>query len=180
MKTVIGIDLSLSSTGLAFVDPDIYETQLIKPRARLDGHARLSWLVGAIGEHTQGAGLVVVEGPSYGSAAAQRGHHERAGLWWMVTHQLWLWDVPCAIAPPACLKRYATGRGNAKKEDVLIAVIRRYPAFIGNNDAADALVLAAMGADWLGRAVTDMPKTHRAALDGVAWPTTLEVPNAAA
>ena len=42
---------------------------------------------------------------------------------------------------------------------------------VTNNNEADALVLAAMGADHLGAPLVDLPQTHRAALDAVQWPT---------
>jgi crossover junction endodeoxyribonuclease RuvC len=70
---------------------------------------------------------------------------------------------------------YATGKGTAGKGAVVDAVARRLPAWPteGDDNAADAVILMAAGRDWLGHAITDMPKTHRAALDKAIWPTTL-------
>lgn len=168
---VVGLDLSLTSTGVArCILGDVYTTALVKPRSTMRGHERLSFLVSTIGEHAQGADLVVVEGPSYGSAAMQRGIHERGGMWWMVTHQLWLWGIPTAVASPASVKKYATGKGGASKDVVLTSIVRRFAAFDGNNDAADALALAALGADHLGQPIVPMPQVHRDALKGVDWP----------
>lgn len=166
---IVGLDLSLTSTGVAVVSDCGYTTNTLKPTTT--GHQRLRWLQQQISERTLTATLVVIEGPSYGSTAGQKGHHERAGLWWMVTHELWAWSIPTAIAPPAAVKRYATGKGNAGKDEVLAAVIRRFADFEGSsNDAADALVLAALGADHHGMPIVDMPQAHRAALGAVAWP----------
>lgn len=165
---VVGLDLSLTSTGVARWNGIAYTTALVKPKASLRGHERLAWILGDLRERTQDATLAVVEGPSYGSAT--QGVHERGGLWWMVTHQLWLWQIPTAVAPPASVKRYATGKGNAQKDAVLTAVVRRFAEFDGNNDAADALILAALGAEHLGHPIVPMPQTHRDALPGVAWP----------
>ena len=54
---------------------------------------------------------------------------------------------------------------------MLLAVARRWPHVeIVGNDTADALALAAMGADHLGQPIAAMPATHRAALDKVDWP----------
>lgn len=167
--TIVGLDLSLTSTGVAVIEDGNYSTFTIKTKAT--GHDRLRHLIQVLSGHYLTARLVVVEGPSYGSTAGQKGHHERAGLWWMVTHELWAWSIPTAIAPPAAVKRYATGKGNAGKDEVLAAVIRRFADFEGSsNDAADALVLAALGADHHGTPIADMPQAHRAALDAVAWP----------
>ncbi len=168
---VLGIDPSLTATGLALAAEDPI-TVALKPPAKLRGHHRLAWLLGEITDSgtARQAALIVIEGPSFGSQAGQRGHHERAGLWWLVTHRLWALHIPYAVAPPAAVKRYATGKGNAGKDDVLREVTKRFPWFSGGNDEADALVLAAMGADHLGHPLTPMPAAHRAALAGVDWP----------
>lgn len=166
---VLGLDLSLTSTGVAWPPAD---TRLIGRAIEARGVGRLQWLRAQIREKTweRGSDLVVVEGPSYGSQGGQRGHHERAGLFWLVVVDLHVDGIPYAIVPPASLKKYATGRGNAGKDDVMREVARRFPWFNGNNDAADALVLAAMGCDHLGQPWAPMPQHHREALSKVDWP----------
>ena len=48
---------------------------------------------------------------------------------------------------------------------MIIAVTRRYPdVILGSNDEADALVLAAMTADYYGCPIATVPAAHRAAL----------------
>lgn len=175
---VLGIDLSLSSTGMAEADQGDIRTWTIKGTGT--GHERLDELLYAVGKDVWKRDgtmtpFVVVEGPSYGSSASgQKGHHERAGLWWLLTHRLWDNNIPFAVVPPAALKKYATGAGNASKDKVLLAAARRFPDFDGGNDAADALWLAAMGADHLGSPCTTMPELNRAALNSVEWPTSGE------
>ena len=74
--------------------------------------------------------------------------------------------------PPSCRAKYATGKGNAGKDEVLLAASRRYPhAPIVGNDDADAVVLAAIGARLLGEPVEDsLPKTHLDALAKLTLP----------
>ncbi|GHJ11189.1 hypothetical protein TPA0907_55560 [Micromonospora humidisoli] len=171
---VLGIDLSLTSTGLA--GPGW--TATIKPGATLRGTARMSHVrTVLLDRYLNGLDLVALEGPSYGNQGTgrQAGHHERAGLWWVVRCMLDARGHPVAVVPPATLKRYATGKGNASKADVVLAVGRRFPWFDGGEDEADALVLAAMAADHLGHPLTPMPAAHRAALDAVQWPAVAEV-----
>jgi Holliday junction resolvasome RuvABC endonuclease subunit len=175
VSTVVGLDLSLACTGVALAKDGGYETFKLKAPSVLRSHERLSWLLDQILKPWN-ADLFVVEGPSFGnqgSGERQKGHHERAGLWWLVTHGLWAEHQDVAVVPPAALKRYATGKGNAGKDDVLREVVRRFPAFNGGNDEADALILAAMGADRLGTPVVTMPATHRTGLDAAQWPGTL-------
>lgn len=168
---IVGLDLSLTSTGIARISDKVWADRIV-PRNKRD-YARLQYLLTEISGLTEDADLIVVEGPSFGSGtnARQAGHHERGGLWWLVTWRLWRKQRPFAVVPPATLKRYATGKGNAPKDAVLAAAIRRYrQAEFDGNDAADALVLAAMGADQLGRPIAPVPQTHRAALAAVKWP----------
>ena len=84
--------------------------------------------------------LGVIEGPSFGSKGA--GQHERAHLWWELAGLL---DELCRDVievPPTNRAKYATGKGNAGKDEVLAAVVRRYPDVnVTNNNEADSLVL---------------------------------------
>lgn len=170
MNVVVGLDLSLTSTGIARIVGTHVSVDRIRPKNT--GHERLQTVVDIVSSVTGSADLVVIEGPSYGSASSsQRGHHERAGLWWLITHDLWAADRRVAVVPPTQLKTYATGKGNAGKDDVLTAVVRRFPdVAVRGNDDADALVLAAMGADHLGQPLVTMPAEHRKALAKVEWP----------
>lgn len=173
---VLGLDLSLTSTGMAEIIEGAPRAWSIKPPPAHRGHDRLHWLVDTIWATAceyEGGHLVVVEGPSYGSQASGRGH-ERAGLWWLLTHQLWSNGIEMAVVSPAALKKYATGKGNAGKDEVLMATARRFPDFDGGNDAADALWLAAMGADHAGVPIVTVPAPHRQALAKVEWPAVIK------
>jgi crossover junction endodeoxyribonuclease RuvC len=175
--TVIGLDLSLTGTGVA---SSRGWTHVIHPGPKMRGHIRMQHIRDTVLEHLPAdVALVVVEGPSYGNQGSgrQSGHHERAGLWWLVTHALWKRGIDYAVASPAARAKYATGRGNAGKDVVVREVTRRFAWFAGGEDEADALVLAAMGVDWLGCPMAPMPQTHRAALDAVHWPDALSPPD---
>lgn len=178
MRAVVGVDLSLTSTGLAAIHPDgaAYVTRVTSKGSTKDStaerHIRLltigSQVLGFV--HQVDAELVVIEAPSF---ASKYGHpHDRSGLWWMVAGGILARGIPLASAPPKCRAKYATGKGNAAKDDVLTHVVRRYPSvLVTRNDEADALILAAMGARHLGRPVEDsLPAAHILGLDGVEWP----------
>jgi crossover junction endodeoxyribonuclease RuvC len=161
---VLGLDLSLASTGCS----DGHETHTFKPKST--GYIRLR----DIRQHVIGEAvdmkprLICVEGPSF---ASKGGHeHERGGLWWMVCEQLDAIGFDVAVVPPSSLKKYATGKGNANKDAMILAAARRFPWFAGGNDEADALFLAALGFEHLSEPLVRMPALNQAALDGVAWP----------
>jgi Holliday junction resolvasome RuvABC endonuclease subunit len=168
---VLAVDLSLTATGLAGNVPGLW-TCTIKPKTK--GHQRLADITGEIYDYASKAlvDLVIIEGPSYGSGKGQQGHHERAGLWWHVTWRLWRNHVPLLVMPPTAVKVYATGKGNADKDTVLIEAIKRWPDFgIADNNQADAATMLAAALDHADAPLCDMPKTHRRALDVInAWP----------
>lgn len=176
---VVGLDLSLTSTGAARIYTFEHEPPAVlcdrvistgKKTATLDDRwERLRALKLDIADLTKAADLVVVEGPSYGSQTGSQ--HDRSGLWWLVMDQLHRNGIDVAEVPPSTRMRYATGKGQAGKDVVLSAVVRRYPdVIVQTNDEADALILAAMGARHLGTPIDDLPKTHIAAMDAVRWP----------
>jgi hypothetical protein len=171
MARVVGLDLSLTATGVAQVDGGLTAraTVLAAPK-KLTGHPRLSLLREKCQDWWQDADLVLVEGPSYGSMSGQ-GHHETAGLWWAVTHDLWNAGIPVAVVTPSVLKKYAVGVGGgpkATKDKILVAAVRRFPEVdVDDNNAADALWLAAIGSDHLGQPLCRMPAEHREVLTSV-------------
>lgn len=171
---VTGVDLSLTSTGLAvIVDSSAHVARYRTTTAGADvtaRHLRVLRIADEVREWCTGADLVVIEGPSYGSTTPHQ--HDRSGLWWLAVHRVLGAGLPLAVVPPTSRARYATGKGNAPKDGVLAAVVRRYPEVeVTGNDEADALVLAAMGARRLGRPVDVVPKLHLTAMDGAVWPS---------
>jgi crossover junction endodeoxyribonuclease RuvC len=174
---ITGLDLSLTSTGIARLDDRDVSLHRAEPK-KLAGHERLAWLLDEIHAWAGDADVAVIEGPSYGSTGGQQ--HERGGLWWAVAHRLWESLVPYAVVPPTSLKKYATGYGagaNSGKDKVLAAVVRRYPDVpVDGNDVCDAFVLAAMAADHYGFPLMQVPGGHRLTLQVIKWPAVTGVP----
>ncbi|TFV90426.1 hypothetical protein [Blastococcus sp. CT_GayMR16] len=179
MTAVVGLDLSLTATGIA--TPDGVQTVGSKGKAGatlLQRSVRLHDLAMDIGAAVDGVAsrhrgqrvLVVVEGPAFDSRTGHQ--HDRSGLWWLVVDELCGSSFADVVeVTTGGVKKYATGKGNAGKDEVLAAVVRRYPDVdVTNNNEADALVLRAMGCDHLGQPLAVVPQSHRASLDKVAWP----------
>lgn len=172
----VGIDLSLASTGVALVTGSGVETFRVTSKGTKTGTVaeRITRLADITGRVSQlvppDAALVVVEAPSLGQSR-QAGEHLRAGPWWHLAARLHLQGLNIVEVPPALLKKYATGRGNAAKDEVLAAVVRRYPhADINGNDIADAVVLAAMGARHREAPIENsLPALNASALAKVNW-----------
>lgn len=162
---VIGLDLSLTATGVATAQESFAIRCSERGMPRL--HSVRNRIIGTVTLNRPD--LVVIEGYSMGTARQSSHAHGLGELGGVV--RLWLWEagVPYVDVPPACLKKYATGAGNARKEAVLIAAVRR-GAEVRDNNEADAWWLRAMGMDALGSPVVTVPALHRKALATVAWP----------
>lgn len=162
---VLGVDLSLTSTGIA----QRRTVGRLTPPKGVTGLDRLRWIRQHVLVASAGVDLVVVEGLAFSSNTGKAS--ERAGAWWLVVDALDAAGLSVAVVPPASRCRYATGKGNAPKDAVLAAACRRFPDVdVTGNDQADALWLAAMGCEYLGAPMVELPVAHRQALSGVAWP----------
>lgn len=173
---IVGLDLSLTSSGVAVLaDGEVTVSRVRsvgkKGDSLLARGRRLNRLKVQLLDLCDGADLVVIEGPAMNvSASASGAVHDRGGLWWLVVHSLIASGVPVMEIAPRVRAKYATGKGNAAKDAVFAAVLRRYTEVpIANNDEADAVVMVAIGARVLGVPIEPslpqlnldvMPKLH--------------------
>lgn len=134
---VIGVDPSLTCTGIA---GDGWADAL-RPKGR--GHERLQWLRQEVRERTRAADLVVIEGAAYGNGG-QAGHHELAGLWWILTQDLWERDIPYVVVAPSSRIVYAMGVSNPAQDHP-----KEKRARIAKGMVRDA-VAERYGLDWRG------------------------------
>ena len=98
---------------------------------------------------------VFIEGFSFGSQG--RAIYEIGGLGYLVRHFLWTHGMPYCEVSPASLKRYATGHGNANKDEMIAEAVRRFHFPGTDNNAADAWLLLHMGMQLLGFPLIDVP-----------------------
>lgn len=178
--TVIGLDLSLTSTGVAIAKGGrIIETQAIKSSGKkTDGipetERRLRDIVNRLRAVVDryNPELAVIEAPSFGSKFGST--DERAGLRWGVIHMLTNRGAVIVQVSPKSRAKYGTGDGNAKKLEVLNAVRGNYAnqdLLIRTDDEADALILAAMGSRHLGQPVElVLPDGALESMEKVQWP----------
>lgn len=173
---VVGLDLSITATGVASGDVDNRST--FTAISMQSGDERLDDLteniVMACAEFryldfgaAQPADLVVIEGPVLRSQAALI----LGMLHGAVRVDLIRRKIPYAIVPPATLKKFATGKGNASKAEMAVALYKRTGMEMGGDDnQVDAWWLFAAGMQHLGSPVVDLPAAQIAALDKVVWP----------
>lgn len=183
MPTILGVDTSLTGTGLCLIEvaPGSAKDDLAgvlrrwsgqcvtvkapKPTADKSKRAmarRVNALIAQIRDvfAEDKPDLVSMEALAWGA----RGE----GVWVLP----WIWgeviklceefDVPLIIPATSQVKKYATGKGNAPKDAVVPAVLKRWPELDpANNNEGDAATAGAIGCHYLGFPLTE-PTTFQA------------------
>jgi Holliday junction resolvasome RuvABC endonuclease subunit len=170
MPRVLGIDPSLTSTGIARIDRDAEGntwnaevwTVNSKPvdKSWRGTYTRIATIAAAVEvELDRMPQLVSMEAPAF--SRIQGHQHDRAGLWWLIYGACHKRGIPVITPTTNQRMQYATGKGNAQKDHVLAAAIRLWPdVAITGNDTADALILAAIGCRTLNLCIDSVPLSH--------------------
>jgi len=114
--------------------------------------------------------VVVIEGYSFASRNSQA--HSIGELGGVLRLTMFQMGIPFIEVPPTCRAKFATGRGNASKTEVMSSLSARTGIVWsgkGADDMADAYVLEEMGLAVQGKARHDWPKSHLEALEKVDW-----------
>lgn len=170
MPHVIGLDLSLTSTGIAHGDV----TESFQPKTK--GMQRLHDILSEVVDVVMGLPdpFVVVEGYSFSSRNSHA--HALGELGGVIRFHLWQRQIPYVDVPPTCRAKFATGKGNAAKAEVVSAVSARTGLLWsgkGAEDECDAWVLQEMGLARLGTPRHQWPTANTAALNTIEWPENL-------
>lgn len=181
MTRVLGIDQSLTATGLCRVDLfpagpgavegdwDINVCTVSAPKGKTmtkrEYSRRVTALVDQIEGALEGVDLVAMEDLAYGAKGAAA---------WVLP---WLYgriidlcerhDKRLIVVNVSTVKKYATGNGNAGKDVVMLAVAKRWPGLVANNNEADSVVCAAVGCRYLGLPIDTVPKENLKFMDKI-------------
>lgn len=161
---VVGLDLSLTSTGYAHIHHTPNQTTAVtlktitssptpkprdtngkpQPQTLTDRETRLTKLRATIVGLCRDADLICIEGPSFASNNA--GTWDRSGLWWLIVTGLARIGVPVCEVAPNTVKKFACDKGNGSKTDVAAGITRMWPEqYPHGDDQHDALALASIG-----------------------------------
>lgn len=173
---VIGLDLSLTGTGIAYRSG---ATRTIKTRPA-DGDRRLLTIAEEI-RNALGGSLAIALGTPVQLAVLEDlpKHAMAAGITGMVhgiaRAVLLEAGVPYALIAPATLKAYATGKGAGDKTVMALAAYKRAGLEFDDDNQCDAWWLRQAGLDHLGVPEFVLPQAQRDRLTKAKWPTGLEV-----
>ena len=163
---VLALDLSLTSTGYCHNG----ETGIISFEEK--GPHRL-WLVKREVESLAlkfSPDVIAIEGYSFASRNSQA--HSIGELGGVIRLLIWELGIPLIVVPPTCRAKFATGKGNASKNEVISSVSARTGIIWANpgaDDKCDAWILEEMVLARFGKAKHQWPEAHLSALDKVDW-----------
>jgi Holliday junction resolvasome RuvABC endonuclease subunit len=175
-RTIVGIDPSVSKTGLVIRDRNgAYHATLIDTRAKrgqpkpTDPGRLVSICDRSLAQIEQYGNaspdnplLLVIED----CVATQGPSRVNIALHWML--RTWVADNMASevlLVAPATLKKFCTGAGNAEKGTIGAAIMKRWGSCVPDGtteDVLEALALVKMGECWLSRGL-DRPS-------GELWP----------
>lgn len=85
---------------------------------------------------------VLIEGFSFGSRGA--GVSKMFGIGWTIRIMLEEEHFKWTEAAPTTVKKFASNKGNAKKEDLVLPVYKKWGFESSSNDITDAFIMAKM------------------------------------
>jgi Holliday junction resolvasome RuvABC endonuclease subunit len=162
-RGVIGIDPSLGTpakggTGICGVNGDSFTV-----RPKLADDTRLTLICDAVRIQAEVADLAVIEDlPTNAMSAGKTGMAQG-----VVRFALQDVLTPYVLVPPATLKVFATGRGNADKSDMRMELFKRAGLDLRDDNQVDAWWLRQLGLHWMGIGSIPLPALHTRALDKV-------------
>lgn len=146
--TTVGLDLSLSCTGLvALTGSKLDEGLRVKTPSSMELEQRIEVVrkevLAFVRRHEPA--WIVIEGPARGGKFVDvRVYHLAGVIRWYLSVSKRTRHIPRRIVTPTELKLEATGNGRASKKDMVAAARVFWPACPDDN-AADAFHLAAWG-----------------------------------
>ena len=162
----MGLDLSLSSTGYSSNESVGVIT------SKTNGVERLIEISESILKLVTdlNVDVVLIEGYSFASRSGQA--FSIGELGGVVRVALTKIKKPFIEIPPTCRAKFATGKGNASKNEVVSAISARTGIIWSNpggDDKCDAWVLEQMGLAYLQLSQYDWPEANLSALQKVDW-----------
>lgn len=137
----MGLDLSLNTTAYVIIDEngELVDYGMVTTSLRgIDRLMSLECQLRRIIERYWPA-LVGIEGYAYGK---HNQAHQIGELGGVVRTMLARLKIPILIIPPAVIKKFATGRGNAAKDEMRLWAYKRWNAEFETTDETDAYCIA--------------------------------------
>lgn len=141
----VGIDPA-TKTGLVILDEqaNVLFAEDVSGDGNKDPH-RVGTLVDKVMKQLQPRDKICIEGFSYGSQG--QGVSFQYGLGYMLRDRIYRLKYYVDIIAPAAVKKFATGKGNTKKDEMVMPIFRKWGFEHKSDNVRDAYVLARIAAE---------------------------------
>lgn len=152
----VGIDSSLCATGLAVCGSKDDGGELVKTKkdgdTPLNEIKRLMDIVLKVELYcmTHHPKLVVMEALAMSSRNSSA-LTQLSGLNYMIRERLYRSGFKFVVVAPSSLKKFATGKGNCPKDNIMLEVYKRWGVSFTDNNVCDAYALAKVGQALMGK-----------------------------
>ena len=140
----VGIDLSLRGTGMLLLNEkyEIIEQELISTNAKQDTEERILEIADKLSfiKNIKNLKTLSIEGLAFG-ARGQR-MLELAALHYYIRIMFYDEKIPFKVIPPTVIKKYLTGKGNSKKDLMLMKAYKKWGVEFEDDNLCDAYCLA--------------------------------------
>ena len=141
-KRFVGLDLAFANNGIVILDEkgSIIHQEVFSTSKKDSDEVRLINIRTKLNDLLQNSDIVYLEGLSFGSqgmSLAQLGavHY----ITRVLLHER---NIEFDIVSPSTLKKFVTGKGNCKKDLMLLKVFQKWGVEFSNDNLADAYSLA--------------------------------------
>ncbi|WP_240371706.1 RuvC family protein [Anoxybacteroides rupiense] len=159
----VGIDPS-TKTGLVILEDNKVHTALEIVSEEKRDPQRFIDIVDAIMSHITNQDVICIEGFSYSSRGAAVSI--QYGIGWILRSELIKAGLNYHDVPPSSVKKFATGKGNAKKDELVLPIYKRWGFEHESDNVRDAFVLAQMAQALRGQA--ELTKFQQEALNKIS------------
>jgi len=162
---IMGVDTSTKTGYVIMTGDSVMNVGVITHKPRPNRYERYAAyaisLMGLVEQYD--IELVLIEGYSFGSKFNHQIQYELGAV---LRYSLWQAGIPFVEVSPPSLKKFVTGKGNAKKDLMLLEVYKRWDFDTGNDNEADAYGLAQFGRALLGFD-TGVPQVNLTAVETI-------------
>lgn len=137
MTRFIGIDPS-TKTGLVILNQDGNILDTIEITAKGSDPGRMADIIATTIDNLERGDLVAIEGFGF---ASQSGFL-LGGIGWGIRVGMYLADIQYKEVAPAALKKFASGKGNTKKDELAVHIFKHWGFESKSDNIRDAYVLA--------------------------------------
>ncbi|MFJ8266794.1 hypothetical protein [Peribacillus asahii] len=141
MTRYVGIDPSTKCGLVILKHGEVHVAEEIKTKVATDPQ-RFMDLAVQLRKNILETDVICIEGFSYGSKG--QGVSTQYGIGWMIRAELIRNGYSYTDVPPTSLKKFASGKGNTKKEELVLPIYKRWGFESNSDNIRDAYVLARM------------------------------------